>query len=100
MAREKLTNKLIAFMSDAESRGVNPKDYSGVFILQRYYEYIGMEPDLPVGEWFSNITKRKYPAFASITRAIRKARELNPQWRKDEEQVAEEVKDFKENVGY
>ena len=95
-----LTDKMVTYLEQVERAGINPADYSGVTILQRYYEHLGMEPDLPVGEWFSNISKRKYPAFASITRAIRKARELNPRWRKEEDLVAEQVENVKQEVGY
>ena len=35
-----------------------------------------------MNEWFIGLATKKYPTYTSITRAIRKARELNPQWKK------------------
>lgn len=53
-----------------------------------------------MNEWFIGLATKKYPTYTSITRAIRKARELNPHWKKDYQQKQNEISNFKIEVGY
>ena len=41
-----------------------------------------------------------YPAYSSVTRAIRLCRQRNPKWKKPKTRVTKEVTNTKKEVGY
>jgi len=93
-----LTDKLEAHMGDLESKGIDIASKSNTKILQSYYMSIGMKYSTSFGQWMHGVSTGEYPAYSSVTRAIRKARENTPRWRKST--VDKEVKQVKEEVGY
>jgi hypothetical protein len=67
-------------------------------LLFGFYLSIGMPEDISVSEWLLGCSMKQYPMHESVVRAIRKARELRPEWRKKDKQ--KEVDHVKEEVGY
>ena len=91
-----LTEKMEDFMSDMR----NLPRTSNTAILKEYYHYLGVEPTTGFTEWLQGIAVNRYPAYGSVTRAIRKARENNPEWRKAPKQKQQQVDNTREEVGY
>ena len=81
-------------------RGANIPTTSNTMILKSYYIELGVTSTTTFGTWMHGIATHKYPAYGSVTRAIRKARENNPQWRKLRATKQKQVEDVKEEVGY
>ena len=96
----KLVDKLIIHMEWMESNGAVIKTKSSSKILMSYYMSLGVTNNTTMTEWLMGIGHKKYPAYGSVSRAIRKAREVNPQWKKNAQQVEDEVSTVKEEVGY
>ncbi len=69
-------------------------------VLTMYHNLYGVDNNTKLYEYFSLFTARKIPAYESVTRAIRKARENNPAWEKPRKKKKEQVEDVKKQVGY
>ncbi len=67
---------------------------------QFHAEALGVAQNTSFTDWMYGIAKGTYPAYGSVTRAIRQARYNNTNWKKDRTQVAEEVTTTKQEVGY
>jgi len=95
-----LTEKLELYMRSKELSGLDISTAKSSDILAGYYLHIGMPRTESFFAWLSNVQSGAIPAFASVTRAIRKARERNPRWQKPESVIEEEVEYVKSVVGY
>ena len=95
-----LTDKLEGHMSRLETAGSNIQTMSNVRILQSYYVERGVTSTMTFGAWLHGVATNKHPAYGSITRAIRKARENNPQWRKISSAKKKQVEDVAKEAGY
>lgn len=94
--KQTLTAELTLFMKYLETEGHNISKMLSQEILLKYYEnYHGVNNNTTV-RTFLDIT----PRFGSVTRAIRKARELNPLWKKEPKQKQKEIDNTKDEVGY
>ncbi len=93
-----LTEKLTAHMKVLEYNNKDISTMSNSKLVLSYYYTLGMSMNESVSEWILGTATGKYPHYESVTRAIRKARELNPKWRKPNKQ--KEVDTVKEEVGY
>ena len=93
-----LTNKLTEFMQDIEDEGETVGRLSSTKILLRYYMSIGLTNDTTFRGWMVGVSGGGFPAYSSVTRAIRKARSDNPRWIKHN--VDKEVAAVKKEVGY
>lgn len=95
-----LTEKLEIYMAFIESKGIVVSETGSIDILAGYYLHVGMPRNIEFLSWLKDTQDLKYPAFASVTRAIRKARELHKHWQKPEVVIEEEVTHTKVVVGY
>jgi hypothetical protein len=94
------TEKLITFLEERERNNFEIKNASSIFLVQSYYKSLGLDGKTTVNDWFIGLATKKYPHYSSVTRAIRKARELNPRWKKDREKKETEINNFEKEVGY
>ena len=95
-----LTEKLEVFIQEKADAGMNIGNTTSTRIAQWYYMEIGVKPNDTFRAWINGVTSGHYPAYGSVTRAIRKCRELHPEWRKSSTRKAKDVKDVKTEVGY
>lgn len=95
-----LTQKLTVFIQSLEDRGFEPSTMTGINILMMYYNTLDVNQDTTFYEFSFMVRDKTLPAYESVTRAIRKARELTPRWRKAEERVVAEIERTREEVGY
>ena len=85
-------------MMELQQRGNNLSTMSSQKILHSYYRNIGVSPETTFEEWVYIMAEGTYPAYGSVTRAIRAARRNNPEWRKKHKQ--QQVDAVKTEVGY
>jgi len=95
-----MVEKLVNFLTEREAQNYEIKNASSTLLVRSYYEHLGITDETTLNDWFIGLATKKYPHFATITRAIRKARELTPRWQKDQDKKQNEIDDFKDNVGY
>ena len=81
MAKQTLLMKMVDFL-DIQQATIDISETSNTVIINKYYQSIGVTDTTTMNEWFEGIISHKYPAYTSVSRAIRKTRELNPQWQK------------------
>ncbi len=99
MKKQTLTMKMIDFMEKLDIE-IKVKKASNLRITSAYYNSLGITENTTMNEWINGVSTHKYPEYESITRAIRKARELNPQWQKPKKQVKNEIDLVEKEVGY
>ena len=85
-------------MRGLEELGHDLSAFPSTKILMSYYRYLGVSPDTSFSNWMHGVGTGKYPAYGSITRAIRAVRSNNPSWRKKRKQ--QQVDAVKTEVGY
>jgi len=85
-------------MDMLERMGYNISKTNNNKILRTFYATQGVTEDTYFSNWMHSVDRGELPAYGSVTRAIRKCRENNPQWRKARKQ--KEVEHVKEEVGY
>ena len=95
-----LTDKLEGHMSRLETTGSNIQTMSSMKILESYYYSIGVTSDMGFPTWLYGVSTNIFPAYESVTRAIRKVRENNPQWRKIRSTKKKQIEDVAKEVGY
>ena len=95
-----LTDKLTQFMATMEMNGYVISRMNNNDILLQYYLSIGVDSDTTLRQFMIRVDAGKLPAYESVTRAIRKSRELTPRWRKAAKQKAKEVEDARTDIGY
>jgi len=95
-----LTQKLEQHMQGMEDVEVNISTCSSTKLLMSYYGSLGLTQDTSIADWMYGISTGKYPAYSSITRAIRKARGNNTSWMKTRKTVDSQVKSIEQEVGY
>lgn len=95
-----LTDEMIVFMTACEAKGIDISNTSGKDILVEYYKSLGLKSTDTFSQWLHLVETKVFPAYASVTRAIRKARELTPRWQKPVAVVGAQIEDVKNEVGY
>ena len=95
-----LTTKLEKHIKQLEEQGKIISITSSTRILQSYYRSLGVDSSTTFHEWMHSIASNRYPVYSSVTRAIRKARELHPKWKKQRNTVDNQIRDIREEVGY
>jgi hypothetical protein len=96
MKKRTLTDRMIDYMETLN----NVRSKTNSELVLGFYYSLGMPSNINVSEWLVALSMKKYPTYESVVRAIRKARELHPEWRKNKEQANEEIRHTKEEVGY
>jgi hypothetical protein len=94
MKKRTLTDRMVDYMETLEN--VSLKTNSEL-VLGFYYS-LGMPSNINVSEWLIALSMKKYPTYESVVRAIRKARELNPEWRRPKKK--ELIDEAREEIGY
>ena len=95
-----LTQKLEIFLLEKEKIGYEVSNLSNTAIVLLYYSYLGITSTTTMQEWLTRVADGVVPPYPSITRSIRKCRELNPRWKKETHQKKREVKNAKKKIGY
>ena len=100
--RPTITDKAIDMMNAVErSKGNVLPTLGGNSLALTYYIYHhGFNDRTGFFEFYAKVGKGEVPPFESVTRAIRKAREIVPRWRQEKETVDDKVHKVKEEVGY
>jgi len=93
-----LVDNLAVHMDAMEELGHTISTTSNTKILSSYYSSLGVSESTSFSNWIVGTAKNKYPAYGSVTRAIRKCRVANKEWRKKRKQ--QEVDYVKAEVGY
>jgi len=93
-----LTEKLEEYMRKMQKDGIDLSTVSSADILTGYYVNLGVSSQTSFLLWMHKIKEGEYPAYGSVTRAIRAARVNNPEWRKKNKQ--QQVEKVKKEVGY
>ena len=95
-----LTDKVEDYMEYMEKvHNVNISQTSSTHILASYYRSLGVDEDTSFQHWMQKVAQGTLPLYSSLTRAIRKARENTPRWRKEAKQKRKEQDDTKAEVG-
>ena len=94
-----LTQKLSEYMNELEQTRTISR-LGNTEILMGFYATVGVTSETRMVEYVTMISNRLIPAYESVTRAIRKSRELNPRWKKNTEQVENEIEHTADVVGY
>lgn len=89
-----IVDKLYNYMDDLEDIALQ----SNTSILMGYYIHLGMDTSESVSEWLVGVSNGTYPPYSSVTRSIRKNRQLHPKWRKLNKQ--QQVDTAKKEIGY
>ena len=95
-----LTQKLTEYMNELEEQGRVLSSTPSTFILMGYYRTLDVTSSTTMASYMAAVSNRVVPAYESVTRAIRKSRELTPRWKKNSNQVEDEVQHTQDVVGY
>ena len=95
-----LIDKMTVYIQSLEDKGMNISNTSSTRILQYYYRTLGVAQKTTFTDWLYGVAKGKYPAYGSVTRAIRQCRLNTPRWSKKHTVKTKQIKDTKEEVGY
>ena len=98
MKKRTLTDRVIEYMEELEDVGTDVANTSNSKLVLGYYHSLGMSMDITVSQWLTALAERNYPTYESVVRSIRKARELNPRWRRQKKQ--ELIDEAREEIGY
>jgi hypothetical protein len=96
----KLVDRLAIHIDRLEEMGYNIPETSNTKILTTYYGVIGVDSQTSFADWMYGVGKGTYPAYSSVTRAIRLCRVLNSRWSKKSRVKQEQIDGVKEEVGY
>ena len=94
-----LAEKIEEWLLDLEDT-VNISTTSSSKLVQWYYMSLGVSPTDSFSSWMLGLSNGDYPAYGSITRAIRKCRQNKPRWRKESSRKSKEQDNVKSEVGY
>ena len=94
--------KQVMFVMDGlEKQGIDVSTLnSQKIVLTYYHNFFGIDAETKMYEYFRLFTSGKVPAYESVTRAIRTARNSNPAWTKPTKEKKKQVKKAKIEIGY
>ena len=98
MKKRTLTDRMVDYMTEKEELGIDISNTSNSELVMGFYYSLGMPSNINVSEWLIALSMKKYPTYESVVRAIRKARELQPEWRRPKKQKL--IDNAKEEIGY
>ena len=73
---------------------------SNTQILISYYSSLGVDYRTTFHDFLRGVSHKRYPAYSSVTRAIRLAREKHIAWEKEHTTKIDEIISVKEEIGY
>ncbi len=92
-----LTEKIVNYLNGIEYSTDISKTSNSILAI-RYYYYSGVDTSISASLFFARMSNNQYPQYGSVVRGIRKARELNPRWKKARKQ--KQIDNAKKEIGY
>ena len=96
--KQTMVQRMVHCMQELEAHGLNIPTSSTTYIMFAFYYRNGLHNIDRVHTLFEKIQSKELPTMESVTRAIRKARELKDEWKKSNKE--EQIEQFEKEVGY
>ena len=96
-----LKDEVITFLLNEEAKGVDIRNTLSWKLMLVFLNEKGVPMNTKAAQWMEmTMNNPKMPSYTSVERAIRKARSMNPKWKKYSAKKKAEIDRVKKEVGY
>ena len=96
-----LSEEVIQFLVNEEAKGVDIRNAPSWKLMLSFLDQKGVPMNTRAIQWMEmTMNNSKMPSYTSVERSIRKARAINPKWKKYSARKQAEIDKVKKEVGY
>lgn len=79
----KLELEIVKFFVHLESKNISISGHTNKYLIQKYYEHLGLCENQSLEHWFSGLATKKYPVYTDTNNAVKKARNYELKWQRE-----------------